>query len=85
MPHWCARRLADMAQNQVMDILVGPTDQESYATGKGFNPLGHGDEFPIVFHYKGQGRVVFSDTSCDRGGDVRVRDIQYDATESGYK
>ncbi|MCF8128421.1 MAG: outer membrane protein assembly factor BamE [Deltaproteobacteria bacterium] len=67
-----------MGQEQVMDILGPPKDQEMYTTGKQWIPFYFGsDVVRTVWYYKGLGQIHFN-----RG---RVLEIMYDPTEDGYR
>lgn len=67
-----------MGDQEVIDILGRPKDQEGYATGKQWIPFYFGpDTHRQVFFYKGLGQIHFS------AG--RVVYIQYDPAEDGYR
>ena len=52
-------------------------------TGKAFNPFHNGDTYRVCYHYKGQGRIIFSNP-YRYSNDMRVSDNQYDPSKTGY-
>jgi hypothetical protein len=74
-----------MDQKEVTDILGAPTDVTAYVTGKAFVPFnfGGGDTHRTQYHYKDQGRIIFSNDSRYTSGQSVV-EIEYDTTETGY-
>lgn len=76
---------AEMSYQQVMSIAGPPTSENSHMTGKSFIPFNFkgADSTRTIAHYKGQGRVVFANTSAYTNG-KRVLEVQIDPGESGY-
>lgn len=74
-----------MSQHETESLTGAPTSVNSHITGKGFNPFNvtGKDIHRIVYYYKGQGRIVFSNQSA-YGGGYRVSSVILDAHESGY-
>ncbi len=71
---------------QEVESLAGPaTSSHSHITGKAFNPFNvvGKDAHRMIYYYKGQGRVVFSNQSAYTST-YRVSDVILDADESGY-
>lgn len=71
---------------QEVEALAGmPTATNSHITGKQFNPFNFkgGDTARVIYHYKGQGRVVFSKQSHYNNA-YRVMDVVIDPNETGY-
>lgn len=74
-----------MSQQETESLTGAPTSVNSHITGKGFNPFNvtGKDIHRIVYYYKGQGRIVFSNQSA-YGGGYRVSNVVLDTYESGY-
>lgn len=72
-----------MSMGQVHDLLGEPTDTFSHITGNAFKPFNFGqkDVSRTVFLYRGQGRVVFSNSGYNN---ARVLEVIIDPTETGY-
>ena len=73
-----------MSMQEVYDLIGQPTSSTSRITGKAWAPFYYGGDTTRMFAlYKGQGRIVFSNTS--RYATVwRVIEIVRDPAESGY-
>ena len=76
----------DMSMQQVYAIAGPPTSTNSHITGKAFIPFNFRgkDSYRSVAHYKGQGRIVFSNSSAYTS-DQRVLEVQLDPNESGFQ
>jgi hypothetical protein len=75
----------NMGMQEVNDLIGRPTSTSTYMTGKGFNPFYYGgDTHRTVAHYKGIGRITYTQNSRYSSGD-HVEDIEYDPTETGYE
>lgn len=76
---------AGMTRQEVMDLVGPPTATHSYQTGKAFNPFNFrgGDMVREEALYKGQGRIVFSNSSRYSSG-WQVQEVRLDPNESGY-
>lgn len=73
-----------MRMREVTDLLGGPSDQNSYMTGKAFIPWYFGDDARRTsFFYKGVGRIVFTGGNVFGGGGGEVVRVDYDPNESG--
>lgn len=74
-----------MSQQETESLTGTPTSINSHITGKGFNPFNvtGRDSHRIVYYYKGQGRIIFSNQSA-YGGGYRVSEVVLDTYESGY-
>jgi len=75
-----------MSSAYVYSLCGSPTSEYSHITGKAFNPFnfsGKGNT-RIVALYKGQGSVVFENTSAYTAG-KRVVEVILDTYESGYR
>ncbi len=69
-----------MAEQQVFDIIGRGSDMKVILSGKQWNPFYYGtDTTRKIHYYKKEGRIVFA------GGNDRLIQIVYDATEDGYK
>lgn len=75
----------DMSMQQVYAIAGPPTSTNAHVTGKAFIPFNFKgkDSYRSIGHYKGQGRIVFSNSSA-YSSDQRVLEVQIDPNESGY-
>lgn len=74
----------DMSMDEVFAIIGQPTATTSRVTGKAWAPFYHGGDTARMFAlYKGQGRIVFSNSSRFAPA-WRVIDIVHDSSESGY-
>ncbi|MDO3381924.1 hypothetical protein [Gilvimarinus algae] len=74
-----------MSMQEAFDLAGAPTSKHAYQTGKNWIPFNYkgGDIRRQDALYKGQGRIVFSNTS--RYSDSwRVLEVVEDASESGY-
>lgn len=71
---------------QVYSIIGPPTSTNSHITGKAFIPFNFRgkDSYRSIAHYKGQGRIVFSNSSA-YSSDQRVLEVQVDPNESGFQ
>ncbi|HEY9546676.1 MAG TPA: hypothetical protein VIR56_11750 [Solimonas sp.] len=76
----------DMSMQQVYSIIGPPTSTNSHITGKAFIPFNFRgkDSYRSIAHYKGQGRIVFSNSSA-YSSDQRVLEVQMDPNESGFQ
>lgn len=75
----------EMGTQEVNDLIGPPTSTSAYMTGKGFNPFYYGgDTHRTVAHYKGIGRITYTQNSRYSSGN-HVEDIEYDPTETGYE
>lgn len=74
-----------MTRQEVMDLVGPPTATHGYQTGKAFNPFNFsgGDMVREEALYKGQGRIVFSNSSRYSTG-WKVQEVRLDPNESGY-
>jgi hypothetical protein len=73
-----------MDQAQVTSLIGQPTDINVYVTGKAFIPFYYGgDTHRTMYHYKGQGRIIFSPDSRFTSGQSVIA-IEYDPTETGF-
>ena len=73
-----------MGMNEIRDLIGGPTDTHTSVTGKAFIPYYQGDDQARVqWHYKGQGRVIFS-AGGGWGQRTGVARVEYDPSETGY-
>lgn len=73
-----------MESTEVTALIGPPTNTSAYVTGKAFIPFYYGgDTHRIMYHYKGQGRVILSPDSRFTSGES-VIEIEYDPTEVGY-
>ena len=68
-----------MGSTEVRDLIGHPTDTEWFQTGKAYIPFyfGH-DTSRTVYHYKGEGRIIFSRNK-------KIIRIEYDPDERGYR
>ena len=67
-----------MGKKQVMDLIGFSSDMHLVKSGKQWIPFYFGsDILRFVHYYKGEGRIVFSNS--------RVIKIDYDPSEDGYK
>lgn len=75
----------EMSYGQVMSISGPATSENSRITGKAFIPFNFkgADSQRTIAHYKGQGRIVFANTSAYTNG-KRVLEVQIDPNEPGY-
>jgi hypothetical protein len=75
----------EMSQQQAFAIAGPPTSTNAHVTGKAWIPFNFkgGDAYRTIAHYKGQGRIIFSNTSAYSTGQ-RVLEVQLDPNESGY-
>ncbi|MGH8445142.1 MAG: hypothetical protein ACREVL_07740 [Solimonas sp.] len=75
----------NMSMQQVYTIFGPPTSTNTHMTGKAFIPFNFKgkDSYRSIAHYKGQGRIVFSNSSA-YSSDQRVLEVQIDPNESGY-
>ena len=74
-----------MSMQQAVSIAGPPDSVNAYITGKAFIPFNFkgGDTHREVGHYKGQGRIIYSNTSA-YSSNQRVLEVQIDPNESGY-
>jgi hypothetical protein len=73
-----------MGMKEVADLIGQPTDTSAHVTGKAFIPYYYGgDTHRVESLYKGQGRIVFAPAHAF-SGDLRVIEINYNASERGY-
>ena len=74
-----------MSMQQAAAIAGPPNSVNAYITGKAFIPFNFkgGDTHREVGHYKGQGRIIYSNSSA-YSSDQRVLEVQLDPNESGY-
>ncbi|WP_051278706.1 hypothetical protein [Solimonas flava] len=75
----------DMSMQQAYAIAGQPTSTNAHVTGKAWIPFNFkgGDAYRTIAHYKGQGRIIFSNTSAYSSGQ-RVLEVQIDPNEAGY-
>ncbi|WP_020650892.1 hypothetical protein [Solimonas variicoloris] len=75
----------EMSQQQAFAIAGPPTSTNAHVTGKAWIPFNFkgGDSYRTIAHYKGQGRIIFSNTSAYSTGQ-RVLEVQIDPNEAGY-
>jgi hypothetical protein len=75
----------NMSMQEVNAISGPPNSTNAYITGKAFIPFNFRgkDSYRSVAHYKGQGRIIFSNSSA-YSSDQRVLEVQIDPNESGY-
>jgi outer membrane protein assembly factor BamE (lipoprotein component of BamABCDE complex) len=74
-----------MTEGEVIALLGPPKSQDTFATGKAYNPFNFSgrDTIRTVFFYEGIGRVEFSFGSWgQRNGAVQ---LAYDPEEPGYR
>ncbi|MGB1558280.1 MAG: hypothetical protein ACPHCJ_10895 [Oceanococcaceae bacterium] len=74
-----------MSYDEALAIAGAPTSTSSHITGKSFIPFNFkgADTRRTNAHYKGQGRIVFSNPN-QYTSDMRVLEVQVDPNESGY-
>lgn len=74
-----------MTRQEVMDLVGPPTATHGYQTGKAFNPFNFSGSDMVREEalYKGQGRIVFSNSSRYSSG-WKVQEVRLDPNESGY-
>lgn len=74
-----------MSMQEAYAIAGPPTSTSGHQTGKAWVPFNFkgGDVYRTIGHYKGQGRIVFSNTSAYSSGQ-RVHEVQVNPNESGY-
>lgn len=74
-----------MSMQEAYAIAGPPTATSGHQTGKAWVPFNFkgGDVYRTIGHYKGQGRIVFSNTSA-YSGDQRVHEVQINPNEAGY-
>lgn len=74
-----------MSLQQAYAISGPPTSSNSHVTGKAFIPFNFkgNDSYRTIGHYKGQGRVIFSNSSAYTS-EQRVLEVQVDPNEGGY-
>lgn len=73
-----------MGRGQVVSILGEPDHQYSHVTGKAFIPYFFGgDQSRTVAHYKGLGRIIFSQDHSFTSN-MSVNYIEYDPDEPGF-
>lgn len=75
----------EMSLQQAYAIAGQPTSTNAHVTGKAWIPFNFkgGDSYRTIAHYKGQGRIIFSNTSAYTSGQ-RVLEVQIDPNEAGY-
>ncbi|WP_051361918.1 hypothetical protein [Solimonas soli] len=75
----------EMSQQQAFAIAGPPTSSNAHVTGKAWIPFNFkgSDSYRTIAHYKGQGRIIFSNTSAYSTGQ-RVLEVQIDPNETGY-
>lgn len=75
-----------MSMEQVYAIAGAPTSSGSHITGKSFIPFNFkgSDSVRTVARYKGQGRVIFSNTSAYTTSQ-KVLSVEIDLNESGFE
>lgn len=76
---------AGMKRQEVYDLIGHPTNTRNYITGKSFRPFNYrgNDTVREEALYKGQGRIVFSNTS-HYSNDWEVLEVIIDERETGY-
>lgn len=74
-----------MSMQEAYAIAGPPTSTSGHQTGKAWVPFNFkgGDIYRTIGHYKGQGRIVFSNTSAYSSGQ-RVHEVQVNPNEPGY-
>lgn len=74
-----------MSLQQAYAISGPPTSSNSHVTGKAFIPFNFkgSDSYRTIGHYKGQGRIIFSNSSA-YNTEQRVLEVQIDPNETGY-
>ena len=74
-----------MNQNEVITLCGPPTTTTSHMTGKAFKPFNFrgNDTLRTILIYKGQGRIVLSNTSS-YSNSYTVLEVVVNASESGY-
>lgn len=74
-----------MSLQEAYDLVGLPTSEHTYQTGKNWIPFNYkgGDIQRKAALYKGQGRIVFSNTSR-YSNSWRVREVLLDEAETGY-
>src|SRR3546814_16993855 len=75
-----------MSMQQVYSIIGPPTSTNSHITGKAFIPFNFRgkDSYRSIAHYKGQGRIVFSNSSA-YSSDQRALEVHMDPNASGFQ
>jgi len=71
--------------NEVFATIGPPTSTETYQTGKAWIPFhfSGSDDLRQIAHYKGVGRIIFSNDSAYTSG-YSVQSVEYDPDERGY-
>lgn len=74
-----------MSMQEAYAIAGPPTSTGGHQTGKAWVPFNFkgGDVYRTIGYYKGQGRIVFSNTSAYSSGQ-RVHEVQVNPNEPGY-
>ena len=73
-----------MSLQEVTSLVGEPTSTTSHITGKTFNPFYYGGDHARLIHlYKGQGRVLYSQSST-YSKTWRVMEVQINPSETGY-
>ncbi|MGJ8667975.1 MAG: hypothetical protein ACSHXK_00690 [Oceanococcus sp.] len=74
-----------MSQAEALSIAGTATSNNSHITGKSFIPFNFkgGDTHRFIGHYKGQGRIVYSNDNR-YSNQMRVLEVQLDPAESGF-
>lgn len=76
---------AGMSSQEVEALCGPPTSSHDYQTGKAWIPFNFkgSDNYRVVFHYKGQGVITFSNTSAYTSG-LRVKSVKLNPADPGY-
>jgi len=75
-----------MSPDEVISIVGEPTSTTGHITGKSFNPFYYGSDHARLIHlYKGQGRVLYRQSSRYSRRAWRVLEVQIDPGEPGYQ
>lgn len=77
---------AGMSMQEVEALCGPPTSSHSYQTGKAWIPFHFkgNDNYRTEYHYKGQGSIVFSNTSAYTSG-MRVKTVHINPSDPGYQ
>jgi len=75
-----------MSLDEVISIVGEPTSTTGHITGKSFNPFYYGSDHARLIHlYKGQGRVLYRQSSRYSRRAWLVLEVQIDPGEPGYQ
>lgn len=75
-----------MSLEEVISMVGEPTSTTGHVTGKSFNPFYYGSDHARLIHlYKGQGRVLYRQSSRYSRRAWRVLEVQIDPGEPGYQ